>query len=493
MSKKNLFIKKTGLALALSLLPVFAIMHASTTYAAGMQSQMDKLFGDMSNVTAPGAYKTQRRGVLTAGRITQKSKIFQENLVSFSPPSWKAGCGGVDMYGGALSFISKEQIVALLRAVAANAKGYFFQLALSNTCPQCATWIETFQKKIQELNQFLGNSCQLAQGLVNDASDLLPFDVKHKTEASLTATTGGFVDDFFETRQQNSGKSATKTLQQSKPDKMKEMTGNVTWKQLKANNAANWFVAGDNPLLEAILSLTGSIIIGTPEDDGVGDDSTPIIVVPGYQITLSNLIFGGPMQIYNCASDMDECKGNGTTLPKKSVTIEGFREKIDKMLLGNGVSNGLIYKYTNHRNFTDLTNEEKAFLETLPSGIGAIIRQLSTLSPEAANIFAMEAGNAIALSMVYHITENLFRSARLALANSQSSFKSQALAELSKSNREMQQEYRVLSSELGDVTSLMARYNSLIENVRKQQYTMQSLTKPPQKGGNTRSKSSSEP
>lgn len=486
MNKKFTFIRKSSLALAFSL----ATLSAATANAAGLQTQMDKLFGDMSNVTAPGAYKTQRRGVLSAGRVTQKSKLFDENLIGFSPPSWKAGCGGVDMYGGALSFISKDQIVALLRAVAANAKGYFFQLALSNVCPDCSTHIETFQKKIQQLNQFLGNSCQLAQGLVNDASDMLPLDTKYKTGQGLSSMTGGFVADFFETRQQNDGESATKIMHDNDPVKAKEMTGNLTWKQLKLNSTSSWFMGGDNPLLEAILSLTGSIIVGQPEPDGTGDDSTPTHQVPGYQIKLSDLIYGGDLSIYDCSGDQAECAGNQGVLNKKTVNIKGFKEKIDDMLLGTDSTNGLINKYLTHSEHSGFSEDEKAFLETLPSGVGSIIRQLSTLSPDAAQIFATEAGNAIALSIVYDMTEELFRSARLSLANSKSDFRAKAINELNESHKQMQQEYAVLSRDIGTLSGLMVYYNNLIENVRNQKYTAQSLTKPPQKGitGNTKSR-----
>ncbi|MDN4704685.1 conjugal transfer protein TraH [Vibrio parahaemolyticus] len=48
--------------------------------------------------------------------------MYEQNLVSFTPPSWKAGCGGVDMFGGSFSFINAEQLVTMMRAVAANAK-----------------------------------------------------------------------------------------------------------------------------------------------------------------------------------------------------------------------------------------------------------------------------------------------------------------------------------------------------------------------------------
>lgn len=478
MIKQTKFFKTTTLAFLIALGPTFGI--ASSASAAGLQSQMDKLFGDMSNVTAPGAYMTQRRGVLTGGRITQKSKMFNENLVSFAPPSWKAGCGGVDMFGGALSFINKDQIVALLRAVAANSKGYFFQLALDNTCPSCSKWIETFQKKIQELNQFMGNSCQLAQGLMNDASNLLPFDIKHKTDASLIGSSKGFFNDFFDAKEQSSGKSAVQELKKRDPAKAKEMSGNVTWKQLRENNAKNWYMLGDDDLMHAILSLAGSVIIGEPQNDsyGEGDDSVPVHFLPGYQITLADLMYGGNLKLYDCSGDKEQCAGTNGVVNKKTVQLTGFAAKIDSILQGSGTNNGLIYKYVNHRNFGDLSQEEKAFLEILPGGVGSTIRQLSTLSPDAADLFAREASAALALNMVYHLVDNLFRSANIAIANSKSQYKSQAIEELAKSRRAIQEEFAVLQGVHGDIISLLERNNALISNVRKQKYTLQSISKP---------------
>ena len=172
--------KKTAVAVTFA---VSALTFPSLSHA-GLQDELDSIFSSMSNTTSPGVFKTQRRGVLSGGRYTEKTKIFNENLISFAPPSWKGGCGGIDMFNGSFSFVSSEQIVQLLRQVAANAKGYAFQLALDNVCPDCSKHIESFQKKIQALNQHLGNSCQLAQGIVNDVTSA--YEMKGKTDASIT-------------------------------------------------------------------------------------------------------------------------------------------------------------------------------------------------------------------------------------------------------------------------------------------------------------------
>ena len=56
--------------------------------------------------------------------------------------------------------------------------------------------IETMQKKVQQLNQHFGNSCQLAQGLINDGLDAAGY--KKHSDASLIAATSGAVEDIFE-------------------------------------------------------------------------------------------------------------------------------------------------------------------------------------------------------------------------------------------------------------------------------------------------------
>src|SRR5690606_15403656 len=227
--------QKASFAIAATVLTV--MMSTGTATANGLQSQLNTMFDSMVNVTTPGVYETQSRGVFIGGRFTVKNKIYSENVVSFVPPSLSAGCGGIDFFGGSFSFINSEQLTQLFRAVAANAAGYAFKLALSVACPTCATFIETLQKKIQELNQVLGNSCQLAQGLVNDVTNLIPLDFKNKTEYSLVGKAQGFFQDFFDSSKPSEGRNPAVEYHKtsSNPDKDSAFVGNVVWVELKRN------------------------------------------------------------------------------------------------------------------------------------------------------------------------------------------------------------------------------------------------------------------
>lgn len=452
-----------------------AIVIASQSInAGGLQSQLDGVFGQMTNTTPPGVYESQRRGVLSGGRMTVKNKIFDEAVVGFTPPSWKAGCGGVDLFGGSFSFINAEQLVQLLRSVAANAKGYAFQLALDNVFPEASKHIESFQKKIQAMNQHLGNSCQLAQGLVNDLSS--GYDVKNKTDASLTTTSKGLFDDIFSAKQESGGETPIKSLKSNAPADYKKMTGNILWKEMKRNALSSWFRYGDSNLAEQIMSITGTVIIGDMVNDQTGSSSgdqntNPVITVPGNKINLRDLIEGGSIESYYCP-DQEQCYEVKT----KQISLKGMRDQILDILKGTSSSPGVIFKYAN--NSGQLTPQEMAFTSNLPSGMGAIVRNLSILSYDSSVLFVDEAASAIALSISMNLIENFFKAATLSLSSSAAPNSKQALDQISESRKTIRSEYETLKSQHGDISKLLEKYKNIMENTRKQKYMLSTVSVP---------------
>ena len=214
--------------------------------ADGLATQLDAMFNTLVNYTAPTAHLGQRRGVVTGGSLNARNRIMNESLWHFVPPSFSAGCGGIDLFAGSFSFISADQFQSLLRAVAANAAGYAFEVALGAMCKECLETMETLQKKIQALNQGFANSCQLAKGLVNDVADA--FDVKHKDDTSLLGMVKG-LGDVFETRSATTGSDPIAQVKNNlSADEKAELEGNLVWRALKRKGAAGWFTAGDDPL-----------------------------------------------------------------------------------------------------------------------------------------------------------------------------------------------------------------------------------------------------
>lgn len=115
-------------------------------------------------------FEAQGRSYFVGGGARLNTPVKQINLLDFESPSIKAGCGGIDLYMGSFSYINKEELNQLARAIAQNAVGYAFHLALSTMCPSCKEIIDQLKATIDKINQMLNDSCRMAQVLVNSGA-----------------------------------------------------------------------------------------------------------------------------------------------------------------------------------------------------------------------------------------------------------------------------------------------------------------------------------
>lgn len=442
-------------------------LFSAQANANGLQSQLDRVFNGMSNITQPGVHDTQRRGVVAGGRVTTKTKIFNENIVSFAPPSWKSGCGGIDFFGGSFSFVNADQLVQLMRSVAANAAGYAFQLALSNVCESCATWVETLQKKIQELNQHFADSCQLAQGLVNDVTSGM--ELKGKVDGSLAENVKGISKDIFDAITKPGGKSTRENLKENDPDKLKDLMGNIVWQALNEGGVKSWFASGDETLMRAIMSITGSVIVGDliqdPASPAPDQKTNSVTYIEGNLITLNDLIQGGTLKLYNCIEGGDLC----TKVNLKSEHIKGFKQQVEEMLLGSESSIGIVAKLKMPEQV--LSTKERNFLTHLPSGMGGMFYNIGSLSEDSARLFAQEVSGTVAVAMVYDTVLQLFRSARISLSTKDASpYLKKVHEQMSRSQATIGDQYQALINEYGDIAQKTFYWSEILKNTRSMQY-----------------------
>lgn len=446
IKNKTLFtVKKAALAVSLSLL-----LGATQANASGLNTVLNNAFDSMANVSQPGVFETQRRGVLSGGSAMVRNKIVNTELVSLVPPSWKGGCGGIDLFMGSFSFINGEQFVQLLRAVAANAAGYAFQVALDNVCGDCMKWINNLQKGMQALNQFAGNSCQLAQGIVNDS--LSAFDnIKHNS-VSLKASFEGFQEDWSAAWTQSDGKSSETALKENDPTLYNQLvTGNTVWRALNYNRGYDWVNGGDDELLEAMMSLTGTVVVGDQVDDDNGEKTNPQRTFPPV-LDLTNFVHGGNnVEIYRCDDrDQDKCLNP----VKQTQNIEGLAIKISNVLLGADGSIGVVAKFANPIG-AQFTAEEQNVMSWMPEAVGAVIRNLSAQSESAGRMFANKAATTIAIEIGYDIANQMIKATELSL-NNQKDFDRKAVQELFKEARQsLFKDYDQLTKRDGTISDLL--------------------------------------
>ena len=437
-------------------------------HAAGIQDQMDSLFGSMSNTTAPGVWNTQRRGVFAGGQYTAKNRIMNENIISFVPPSFEAGCGGIDLFGGSFSFINAEQFVQLMRGVAANAAGYAFQLALGSMCQDCAAIIENLQKKIQQLNQFFGNSCQLAQGIVNDT--LGAALKKQDTEASKISFTKG-IGDIFESWTQTTGESPVTKAATNAPDAFKKrVQGNLVWRALKSKSVSSWFSGGDEAMLEAMMNVTGTVIVGEMKDAGDGKKQPEYTRLAGNKIRLKDLIDGtqgASVTMYRCdTKDEDGCLKPTT----QSVPLKGFRKMLhEKLLDGSGGTLGLVYRIASNNG--SLSAADRDFLAPRGYGLASLIFQQAKHGAAGAVALTEQAIPHLAFDMAVLMVEDMMKAVDAAVAVSDDPSTKELFNLLQQSKIDLRAEQQTMRGQIGDPTSIYQTHINILELTQKMRYS----------------------
>jgi conjugative transfer pilus assembly protein TraH len=247
---------------------------------AEMQAMFNEL-GALGNVTTPGAFRGQAMNLYTGGSLMMRSRGKNYPLINAQLPSLKAGCGGIDLFGGAFSFINKEQFVALLRNIGSNAVGYAFKLALQSISPDIDKLLTELQDQINKINSMNINSCEAAQALVNGLVG--EYDNSMMSGCANISQYLGSVTDRVDARLtcSTNAPSVVRSAANSGDPNVRNATfakGNVIWTAL---NRVGGSISQEEK--ELIMSVIGTVVLHPPQDDGSG-------AVPRYfEPTLSGL------------------------------------------------------------------------------------------------------------------------------------------------------------------------------------------------------------
>jgi conjugative transfer pilus assembly protein TraH len=438
---------------------------AAPGYAhAGLEGEMNKMFGSMSNATAPGAYKSSRRGVITGGGLQVRNKVMNTDLISLEAPSVNGGCGGLDFFGGSFSFIDKDRFVQLVRTVASNAAGFAFFIALRAMSNEIAGTLENIQKKIQQFNEFFGNSCQLAKGIVTDTKDAIQSGWENNANlgANLKASSG----DLFESFTNSDGETSDENPDPETKDKL---TGNLVWGALNEQRAQTWWTYGDDDMLEIIMSVSGTVIVELGSTDpSTGDQSGPKTTpFPGGAPSFIDLVKGGDIDILECNDS--ECMSPSL----KGIEVKGFETRIREMLNGENGADGIIDKINAN---SRLSNSEERFLGALPTGLGGMIFRLARLDPLLTQRFASSASEALARNMAYQLISEMLKSAEVTLQTAkQNDYTQEAIDMVRRSRGRVTDEMLTMAEEGAKLSDSMARYNQILQAVGHDEVQPQTL------------------
>lgn len=141
----------------LSLICLFVLSATSTSYALTWSD-----IGISHNMYKAN-HAFSRGGYGYAGGVVAKFKRDTFSLMTVEPPHVKAGCGGIDISLGGVSFISFDELKDKLKAIMQNAQGYAFKLAISTLCKECDAILSSLEAISDAINSINFDSCAIAE------------------------------------------------------------------------------------------------------------------------------------------------------------------------------------------------------------------------------------------------------------------------------------------------------------------------------------------
>jgi conjugative transfer pilus assembly protein TraH len=445
----NALIKKTvGSAIIAA-----GISLTSLSYAGGIEEEMERMFGSMTSVTDPQVTMTRRRGMISGGSISVRHPVVRETLIDFRPPSISAGCQGIDVFSGSFSYLQSDRLVALARATIANAKGYFFSLALRSACPTCENIMNELADKVNAWNQQIADSCTMGRALVDN---VIGFE-ENTTPTVIDNALKGFVDaipgDNFSAWY--APDSAQRTLES--PDAREKLDelglrGNLVWRLLAEYDAGKNFVGNesDADFYQDVMSVTGTVWINpNPDEQGGINDSqtfeselTLKILVEGQEegIDASGETSTGPLKVIRCeegtANIISESSDRepGEVCPPVVVDyegeFEGLSQKLKRVLIGAPTIDdcqqdpnscqGLLTLYNNPAlSGGALSDEFISIINTLPATYHTKLRDLAIHDLGAAQDFVDKTIDLIAYEIVMDWMREIRNTLVLTLAQTQ--------------------------------------------------------------------------
>jgi conjugative transfer pilus assembly protein TraH len=141
---------------------------AGTAAPAHAQSWAEHWFDNVT-YTSPGSFEDQARGYVTAGGFSGRVDVHNDYLMSVTLPKVRAGCGGIDMFLGGMSFLDPDYLVQKLESILQAAPAVAFQYLLETLDEKMGNIISKMEAATNYLNSIQVNDCRLANRMVQIA------------------------------------------------------------------------------------------------------------------------------------------------------------------------------------------------------------------------------------------------------------------------------------------------------------------------------------
>lgn len=270
-------------------------------------------FDSSGNLSSGDVYNGQRCGYMTGGGLSIRNRVMNEKVGTISMPKFEAGCGGIDIYAGGMSFINGKQIVSQLKSVASSASGYAFLLGLESLSPQSSNVMKQLQSWANQINGIGINSCETASAMVGS---VWPKETLAKQEICRgVAGKSGYMSDRIAGRQQCSNEGTyndtMRKFEEDNPLILKEEF-NLSWEAINRHGGCK-----SNVEKEIFMSLMGTVIAKKDETGKIKKEIIPSKI--NDDSFLLALLNGGKVNMLACS---------GKNEHEKCLVVQTFEQTV---------------------------------------------------------------------------------------------------------------------------------------------------------------------
>lgn len=328
---------------------IFLILTGCIQKSFSMAAAMDKFFNNLGtdvNTTNQGSFQSQSAGHYTAGgmMVRQKNKAYQP--ITISPPSFSAGCSGIDAYFGGISFMNGQQLGQLLRQMGTQAATYALQLGLKTMAPQVEGLLSQLRKLALDANALMVGDCRQVQQIFASA---LPKGTAFQEHACIDVRRQGGGEDWFGAKDKCSKPeqitSGANEAQKKNPD-MLVGEYNLLWHILKKLGSS--LTTEEKTIWQTLAGTIvhrkeGERLVHVPYHGKAADDKM-----------WDTMLKGGFVDALAC-DENDKCLHPQR---KQTYTLKGLKEKISTLI------RSIQEKYINR---AELSPAEVSFLNDVAS------------------------------------------------------------------------------------------------------------------------------
>ncbi len=314
-----------------SIISIFLVILMLFNIPIAYAGWVDDWF-DQAVSSGPDTFEGQKRGYISGGSLMLRYPRTNDYLFTVTTPSFRGGCGGIDLFLGGFSYLNPEYLIDKFQRIISAAPAFAFQIAMDTISQQISKVMEGQTALIDRLNQLQFDDCKAAKALVAIPMTLAGRE-KYQHDITQFLQDSGVHDLWNE---------AKKQLESDPVSTANQVESKVT---------------GNDPMLRKLFYEQGSLLTKMADEFGV--PSAWISLMRGY---VGDIVMAQAQNPFSLKR-LDPCPQNKTSHPYKDF-VEG---KANELVYSSG--NWVCQEITDNRGkVRDYVISMMQQLKTRPEG-----------------------------------------------------------------------------------------------------------------------------